>query len=153
MAARVKFWIYINVYALLLDVLGCVAFGIAFLVFKTWLAAAIVFCVAAVYLLHNGFKIHSTYSEKCRIYNTLIRRNKNGIQRESFKKFLSVPCHRIIVRMVLARLRQESIYRELIRAYYIPPWKRGFSTKTTYRIFKTKEEGDQWLLEQGGGRI
>jgi hypothetical protein len=36
----------------------------------------------------------------------------------------------------------------LFRRYYIPPWKRFRRDTGTFIIFKTPEEGKQWLLRQ-----
>ena len=146
--ARVKFWVCINIYAILLDVLGCATLAIAILLLRTWLVVAVSLCVVAVFIFYGGIGVHSTYSEKCRIYNILIKRNSKGLKLETFKEFLSVPCHRIVVRMVLVRLRQGARYKEVKKKYYLPPWKRTFSTETTYRVFKTREEGEQWLLQR-----
>lgn len=146
--ARVKFWVCINIYAILLDVLGCATLAIAILLLRTWLVATAFLCVISAFVFYGGIGVHSTYSEKCRIYNILVKRNSKGIKPESFKEFLSVPCHRMVVRMVLAQLHQAAMYKEIMKNYYVPPWKRTFSTKTTYRIFNTREEGEQWLLQR-----
>ena len=148
MFARAKFWIRINIYAILLDVLGCITFAMAFLLLRTWLVATILCCIVAIFILYGGVGVHSTYPEKCRIYAILIRRNSNGVKEESFKDFLSVPCHRVIVRMVLHELHQSTKYSEIKKKYYVPPWERRFPTETIYHVFKTKEEGDQWLLQR-----
>ena len=138
----------INVYAILLDVLGCIAFVIAVVLLRTWLVAAVSCCFVAIFMFYGGIGIHSTYPEKCRIYSILMRRNSNGVKEETFKDFLSVPCHRVIVRMVLYQLHQSDKYREIKEKYYTPPWERTFPKETTYHIFKTKEEGEQWLLQR-----
>ena len=146
--ARAKFWICINIYALLLDVLGCTTFVMAIVLLRTWLVATILCCFAAIFILYGGIGIHSTYTEKCRIYSILIRRNSNGVKVETFKDFLSVPCHRVVVRMVLHQLHQSAKYSEIKEKYYKPPWERRFPEETVYRVFKTKEEGEQWFLQR-----
>ena len=146
--ARAKFWLCINIYAILLDVVGCMTFVMAILLFRTWLVATIFCCFLAAFILYGASGIHSTYPEKCRIYAILIRKNSNGIKLESFKEFLSVPCHRVIVRMVLHQLHQSARYREIKKKYYVAPWEKRCSMETTYHIFKTKEEGEQWLLQK-----
>lgn len=148
MLARTRFWLFINVYALLMDCVGVAGLVMAILLSRTWSVAAILCGLAAAWILYGGIGIHSTYREKCRIYSVLLKRNTVKLHAESFKDFMAVPCHRMIVRMVLHKLNLDSQYVEIKRMYYIAPWKRRFSSETELFIFKTKVEGDQWLLRQ-----
>ncbi len=146
--ARARFWLIVNIYAILLDVIGLVMFAAALLLLRTWFVTAVLCFFLAVVMLYGGFGVHSTYPEKRRIYSILIRKNRDGVKMESFKDFLSVPCHRVVVRMVLYHLHQSAMYSAIKKKYYVPPWQREFSTKTTYHVFKTKEEGLEWLLQK-----
>ena len=148
MIARVKFWICINAYALLLDGLSLMAFALAWKLFQTWLVAALLIAIVGAYVLYGGIGIHSTYDEKCRIYSLLLRRNSHGLRIETFRDFMSVPCHRLVVRMVLCRIKSSQVYANIKDRFYIPPWRRRFSNDTQLIIFKSKEEGDKWLLQR-----
>jgi len=148
MPSRAKFWICINVYALLLDGLGLSAFTLAFVLFGTWPVTALIVSLGGAFLVYGGLGIHSTYSEKCRIYSVLIRRNAHQLRKETFRDFMEVPCHRIIVRMALHRVGCDREYYAIKKEYYVPPWRRSFGDETKLFVFKTKEEGDRWLLQQ-----
>lgn len=148
MFARTKFWLLINIYAIILDCIGVFGLAIAFLHLRTWPVAAISIGIVASLVLYGGIGIHTTYEEKCRIYLVLLKRNAVVFHLESFRDFMSVPCHRMVVRMVLHRLRIQHQYAVIKQTYYAPPWKRRFADETKLYVFKSKEEGDQWLLQQ-----
>ena len=148
MLHKVEFWIAVNVYALLLDAIALAAFVIAVLLFRTTLILCAAFALMGVLLLYGAIGIHGTYPEKCRIYSVLLRKNAQQFRIESFRDFVSVPCHRVIVRMVLSKLRKSFEYANIKKAYYRYPWQRQFQDDTVLHIFATKEEGDVWLLRQ-----
>lgn len=148
MIARAKFWIGINAYALLLDCLGLTAFAWAWRLFGTWPVAASLSVIIGAFVMYGGIGIHSTYHEKCRIYSLLLRRNRHGLRIDAFRDFMSVPCHRLVVRMVLCRLDRSHKYADLKRRFYVPPWQRRFSNDTQLIVFRSKEEGDEWLLQR-----
>lgn len=148
MVARAKFWVCINAYALLLDGLSLTAIALSLCMFRTWLVLSLVVLVVGVYTLCGGIGIHLTYREKCRIYALLVRRNAHGLRIDSFKDFMSVPCHRLVVRMVLCRIGYFHEYATVKRKFYVPPWRREFPTDTELVVFKTKEEGAAWLSHQ-----
>ena len=54
----------------------------------------------------------------------------------------------MVVRLVLHELGLQHQYAVIKRAYYVPPWKRRFADETKLYVFRSKEEGDQWLLQQ-----
>ena len=149
MLARARFWLLINVYAILLDCIGVVGLVIALSLSRTWPVAATLCGIVAGWILYGGVGVHSTYQEKCRIYTVLLKRNAVSLHIESFRDFMSVPCHRIVVRLVLHKLGLQRQYAVIKQAYYVPPWKRRFTDETKLYVFKSKEEGDQWLLQQG----
>lgn len=109
---------------------------------------AVAICIMGALFLYGGIGIHGTYFEKKRIYSILLRRNLKDFHKDSFKEFLGVPCHRLVVRMVLHEIGHSERYAELKSAFYRYPWQRQFSDETKLFVFKTKEEGDQWLLQQ-----
>lgn len=145
---KVKFWMAVNVYALLLDALALAAFIIAILLFRTAFVLCVVLSLMGVLLFYGAIGIHGTYPEKCRIYSILLKKNSQQFKIDSFRDFVSVPCHRVIVRMVLSKLGKSSEYMNIKKAYYHYPWQRQFQDDTVLHVFTTKEEGDAWLLRQ-----
>lgn len=145
---KVKFWLVVNVYALLLDALSLTAFGGVLLLLKMGLVLCLLSGAVGVLLLYGAMGIHGTYQEKCRIYSILLRRNAQQFKIETFREFVGVPCHRVLVRMVLSKLGKTSEYPNIMKMYYRYPWQRVFRDDTVLHIFSTKEEGDVWLLQQ-----
>ena len=148
MLARARFWLLINAYAILLDCIGVVGLVIAVSLSRAWPVAAILCGIVAGWILYGGVGIHSTYQAKCRIYAVLLKRNAASLHIESFRDFMSVPCHRMVVRLVLHKLGLQHQYAVIKQTYYVPPWKCRFTDETKLYVFKSKEEGDQWLLRQ-----
>lgn len=138
MWSRVRFWIEINTYALLLDALALSALLAAVSLLRTWLVLAVILTIGAIFLAYGGLGVHSTYREKCRMFSVLLRRNRKGMRMESFKDYMSVPCHRMVVRMVLKRIGEGASYSTVKKAYYVPPWKNRFSNETVVRIYKKR---------------
>ena len=135
MLAKIKFWVTVNVYALLLDVMALMAFGAAYLLFQTGLAFSLIALIVGVFLLYGAIGIHGTYPEKCRLYSLLLRKNARLFRMESFKDFMGVPCHRVLVRMLLCKLGRESEYSKIKKAYYRYPWQTRFRNDTILHVF------------------
>lgn len=148
MVARARFWCAINAYALLLDVFGFLAVVWALWTFGTWPILAVLTGALAAYLIYAGICVHLSYAEKVRIFQVLIRRNRSVFRRESFRDFMAVPCHRLVVRMVLRRLGCSSEFAVLKRMYYRYPWEKRLPQATVLRVFKNNQEGVRWLLQQ-----
>ena len=94
----------VNVYALLLDVLALMTFWGGCLLSQLGLVYCLIALAVGAFLLYGAIGIHGTYLEKRRIYSLLLRKNARLFRIESFKDFMSVPCHRVIVRMALEKL-------------------------------------------------
>ena len=146
--ARVKFWVCINAYGLLLDLLGLAALVVAWRAAPACLAASVLASLVGAYALYGGIGIHSTYGEKCRIYELLSRRNRKSLRVDTFADFMSVPCHRLVVRMVLRHGGYACAYKTIKRRFYVPPWRRRMPCGTELIVFRTKEDGDKWLARQ-----
>lgn len=143
----------INAYALLLDVFGFLVAVWVLSAFRTWPILAVLAGTLAAYLIYAGICIHLSYGEKVRIFQILIRRNRNVFRRESFRDFMAVPCHRLVVRMALHRLGCSSEFAVLKRMYYRYPWEKRLSQATVLRVFKNAQEGEKWLLQQQSNPI
>lgn len=123
---RLPAWCVLNAYAFLLDAL-CVAAGtLAFWLrlggqpSGLWLPAA-----GMAFLCGCGaLRLHMTYGTKLLLYRTLLKRNRRTVRLGSFAEFVDVPCHRLTVRYVLARVGRPECYRVVMRRYYKWPWAR-----------------------------
>ncbi|GEM_PF-2722709 len=148
MLSKLRFWIAVNVYALLLDVIALAVFWVALPLSRTGFSLCALAAGVGVFLLYGALGIHGTYPEKRRIYSFLLRKNARLFRIESFRDFMGVPCHRVLVWMVLRRLGRQSEYAAVKKAYYRYPWQRHFPDETILHVFHTKEDGDAWLLRQ-----
>ena len=144
MLAKCRFWAVINVYALLLDVIALLMFWAAFRLVGSGLALCIILAFVGAFLLYGALGIHGTYAEKRRIYGILLRKNAREFHIDSFKDFMGVPCHRVVVMMVLGKLGKRSAYGEIKRKYYRYPWQSRFDDTTILHIFQSKGEGKPW---------
>jgi hypothetical protein len=145
MLKRIPLWIVLNYYAFLLDAL-CVLGGLAGL--KCYLQGysliayiCLVFCVLVGYA---AIVLHSSYPTKRHLFSVLKRRNFRNVHIGSFEEFVDVPCHRLIVRTVLSHLNKGYLYREVMKRYYVLPWKRKHFNDTGFVIFNAQEEYEQW---------
>lgn len=148
MVARARFWVSINAYALLLDAVGLMLLALAVMLLQNWFVAAVSSALLGVGLVYGGMGVHSTYDEKRRIYSVLLKRNAQAVRLDTFRDFMSVPCHRLVVRMVLHRLNCDSEYETVKRLFYVPPWRRNRACETVLHVFRSKEEGARWLLRK-----
>ena len=148
MVARARFWVCVNAYALLLDAVGLMLLAFAVMMPQTWFVAAVSSALLGVGLIYGGIGVHSTYDEKRRIYSVLLKRNARAVQLDTFRDFMTVPCHRLVVRMVLHRLNCDSEYETVKRRFYVSPWRRKRGQETILHVFRFKEEGLQWLVRQ-----
>lgn len=123
---RLPVWCILNAYAFLLDAL-CIAAGASVLWLRSggqtpwlWVPAA-----GVAFLLGVGAcRLHMAYGDKLHLYRALLRRNSRMLRLASFEDFVDVPCHRLTVRLVLARVGHPECYREVLRLYYRWPWRR-----------------------------
>lgn len=148
MLSRIPLWIVLNFYAFLLDTL-CIAVGVLTLgcyireFFFCFFLCGGVTCLIG----YAAITLHLTYPTKRHLFVTLKRRNRKQLHLCSFKDFVDAPCHRLIVRTVLAHLNQHKAYRKVLTQYYVYPWKRGhFATHEVF-FFRSREEYEAWRNE------
>ena len=149
MWSALPLWIFLNVYAFLLDILALSAGGAAWYLFAHgytvlgWAATtlAVGFATAAI-------SVHASYPQKLRTYEVLLRRNREELHPRSFYEFMGAPCYRLVVRAVLKELGHADRYRGIFRAC----WGDGFSwcspMPAEITIFRNREEARRWLREQ-----
>ncbi len=69
--------------------------------------------VAAIVCLRGGISILASWPDKKRKYNVLMTRNAAGLRPDTFTEFMSAPCGRLLVRIVLADLGMPGSYAQL----------------------------------------
>ena len=146
MVDRFRIWITINAYAILLDVVATVMAYACVLIFlnNCWVLGACV-GIGSIWCIYGGIGVHGTYKRKMRLYMALLKRNKRHLSFSSFRDYMDVPCHRMIVRLVLRDIGRSFDYPRVRKKYYRWPWNRRPSTGTsTLVIFKTNEEWQTW---------
>ena len=105
------------------------------------------FGISAFVLLTQTFRNFVNYYHRKRIFTVLLRRNRNDFHFKSFEDYVDAPCHRMVIRLVLLELNQKDKYKEIIKKYYLPPWKRH-NRESRVIFFKNQEEAQEWLQNQ-----
>lgn len=145
MLSRIPLWLVLNYYTFLLDAF-CIAMGL--LSWGCFTRESFIFallCAGCVALIgYAAIVLHSTYPMKRHLFATLKRRNRKQIHLNSFKDFVDAPCHRLIVRTVLAHVSQAEVYREVLKLYYVYPWKRRVFVDGEIVVFRTPEAYEAW---------
>ena len=78
---------------------------------------------------------------------TLLKRNREDFHFQSFEDYVDAPCHRMVIRLVLTELNQKEKYKEIMKKYYLPPYKR-YGRKSRIMVFKNQKEAQEWLMNQ-----
>lgn len=122
---RLPLWLVLNAYAFLLDgitITLVVGTLLAWAHGHSLVAWALGICAWLAFV--SAIRLHGTYGIKRHLFFTLLHRNARTLRIASFEDFVDVPCHRLIVYIVLCRLGKASVYREVIKRYYVVPWRR-----------------------------
>jgi len=101
-------FLYINIYAFLLFILGISVYFIPINV----LLIIIKFVIIA-YCLAGAITILSRYKIKLRQINILEKRNSKNIRPDTFKMHIKTPCGQVLVSKVLGDLRKTEQYKYL----------------------------------------
>jgi hypothetical protein len=109
-------FVYLNAYAFLLLFLGV---GIAFIPIyrfgQWWLVA--VQAVAVFFILKGSVEIFRSWNDKKRKYHVLIERNAETIRHDTFSEYMTAPCGRLLVKIVLKDLDKQNEYKKLTKAH------------------------------------
>ena len=142
-------WILLNAYAFLLDALALASGAVTYLLFcRGHYAWSIFPVIAFVVLLVSAIKLHLSYPHKLKTYYTLYRRNRCALHYDSFKEFMGVPCHRLIVRTVLHRIGHPEEYGVIFEKAWGSALPCCSPRPAEVHIFHNAEEGARWLKEQ-----
>jgi hypothetical protein len=105
-------YIYINIYALLLLLIGAGHILIILFTKPHW-GVTTILAIVAVYCIYYGINILLSWPAKMREYRILIERNTPTFNSESFRPYMQAPCGRQLTKVVLKDLSAKSRYREL----------------------------------------
>lgn len=106
-------FLYLNVYALLLLFVGG---GLLLLPTYLWhWAAAIPQVIVGCICIKNAIRIMRAWDAKMREYKMLMERNAHNFSPSSFARFMTAPCGRQLVKVVLRDLGRESEYKSLLQ--------------------------------------
>ena len=118
---RLRCLFNLNFYAILLSLLLIfllILFFFVSILHKTWIHCTVYSMVLFAFLLAI-VHIYADYPLRKRIFLALLRKNKKGIDQNSFAEFMSVPCHRKVCWEVLRQLEQDQFYSILKKRYGI----------------------------------
>lgn len=108
---RLGRYIYLNSYALLLLFVGGGILLLPGWLYCYWITLAQI--VIAIPILKSTFRILSSWESKKREYRLLMERNSKEFNPASFETFMSAPCGRLLVKVVLNDLGQSDKYASL----------------------------------------
>ena len=117
-------FLYLNLYGIILIVLGVVVMAIPALKMSVLLFIGEI--VVSIFLLYKGIYIISQWGEKKRHYTQLISINKRRIKDESFESFIGTPCGRLLTRAVLHDLGKQDYY-PILRKKYVLSFKESIN--------------------------
>lgn len=144
--SRVRRLFFLNVYAYLLTLCTLTSGVAAYVCFSKlhWHVTGIILGIVAFILLTQTFRNYVNWPHRKRIFKTLCKRNREVFHFQSFEEYVDAPCHRMVIRLVLIELNQKDKYREIMRRYYLPPWKR-YNRKSEMIFFNDQKEAQEWL--------
>lgn len=145
---------FLNFYGGVLGLIG-IAFGIvsAWPIFQNhgasprWLS--LVLCLL---FLWQAARNLANYPHRRRIFLTLKHRNLHEFHLGCFEEFVDEPCHRMVIRLVLLETGNSGRYRDILKAFYVVPWKRH-QLRYQITIFESPQEARQWLEKNQKSRI
>ena len=105
-------FLYLNIYALLLLLVGGFIACIPLYKISLWLL--IPQGIGFLFCLKNAHKIFASWKSKKRKYAILMERNEKELRPDTFKDYIQAPCGRLLVKIVLKDLNQENRYKDLL---------------------------------------
>ena len=105
-------YIYINIYALLLLLIGAGHILLIILTNLHW-GLITILSIVAICSIYYGINILFSWPAKMREYRILIERNTPTFNSESFRPYMQAPCGRQLTKVVLKDLGAKSRYSEL----------------------------------------
>ena len=143
-------WFVLNAYALLLDALALGAVLSFFATAAKWgfhgvraILSLATLVILALFLICNAVRLHSTYCAKRKFMRILLKKNRDGLNPDSFKDAFGAPCTRLIARYVLCTIGNGNDYPQIRKRFGI-----GRTDGQDFgiaKIFATHKEALEWL--------
>lgn len=103
-------FLYLNIYAFLLLVIGVGIFVLP--LYHHWLGLSLQI-IWAIGCLYESVNIFHSWKDKKRKYAILMERNVPNFRPDTFAEYMKAPCGRLLVRIVLKDLNQTKQYTNL----------------------------------------
>lgn len=109
-------YLYLNIYAFLLILIGGGVMSISFVAFSIPLLV-VQLCIFFCCIKGAASILGGAWQAKKKKYEILMSRNQKEFRSDTFEEFMMAPCGRLLVRLVLADLRQKDKYSLLLSKY------------------------------------
>ena len=107
-------FLYLNIYSFLLAGAGILALLSPFYLISKW--TLIVQVIIAVNLFMFSARLFSTWKDKNRKIDILVKKNKHIFRHDTFEIFMQAPCGRLIVHQALKDLNKQNEYKILLKS-------------------------------------
>jgi len=104
-------FLYLNIYSFLLAGAGILTLAAPFYLLSKWTLAAQI--LISIYLLTMSGNLFSSYKNKQKEIDILVKRNRAEFRPDTFEVFMQAPCGRLLVRSVLCDLGKKEEYKNL----------------------------------------
>ena len=105
-------FLYLNIYGFILCGTGILTLVIPFYWISKW--TLVLQSIVAIKIFAIAIKLFSTWSDKKRSINILIKKNRGRFRPESFEEYMQAPCGKLVVRQVLKALNRQEDYKMLL---------------------------------------
>lgn len=131
--------LYLNLYAFLLLFIGGGILSLSFFYYS--LQLLFVQILIAIVCFKGAISIFCSWEDKKRKYSVLIHRNTSEFREDTFKEYMSAPCGRLLVIIVLKDLGETEKYT-ILQKYRLSIFKeirQCFKTRPTKVIIHNKK--------------
>jgi hypothetical protein len=106
-------FLYLNIYSLLLVCAGILALVLPFYLITKW--TLIIQVIIAVKIFIFSARLFSTWENKKREIDLLVKRNKNEFRPDTFEVYMQAPCGRLVARAALRDLSKQEECMTLLK--------------------------------------
>jgi len=104
-------FLYLNIYSFLLAAAGILTLAAPFYFITKW--SLVAQALISLYLFSMSGKLFSTWNDKKKEIDILVKRNQLAFRPDTFATFMQAPCGRLIVRQALRDLNRPNEYKSL----------------------------------------
>jgi hypothetical protein len=107
-------FLYLNLYSFLIICAGILTLIAPFYLISRWIF--VIQAIAAVKIFTIAGKLFSTWKDKVKEIDILVKRNQDEFRPETFTIFMQAPCGRLVVHQALRDLHKRDKYKFLLKA-------------------------------------